>query len=108
MAYFSQEDLDRLAVGKVDSLLIFARSLSRATTRPSAAKEYAQHGVSRRLATLVRAVDNVFELLPPENEEIPERDVVVDATISIQSLLGGSIASQPFDGLSICRARVSL
>lgn len=37
----------------------------------------------RRLGTLIRAVDLVFDLLPPELDAIPERDTVVDATIAI-------------------------
>ena len=45
------------------------------------------HGYGRRLGTLVRAIDQVFNILPPEREDIPERDEVVDATIAIQSFV---------------------
>jgi hypothetical protein len=45
------------------------------------------HGFCRRLGTLIRAIDQVYEILPPERDDIPERDEVVDATISIQSFV---------------------
>ena len=51
------------------------------------AKEYASHGFGRRLGTLVRCIDNVFELLPPDREDIPSRDEVVDATVNIQAFV---------------------
>ena len=51
------------------------------------AEEHALHGFSRRLGTLIRAVNLVFDLLPPELDAIPERDTVVDATIAIQSFV---------------------
>ncbi len=43
--------------------------------------------VGRRLGTLVRAIEQVYEILPPEREDIPERGEVVDATIAIQSFV---------------------
>lgn len=49
--------------------------------------EHALHGFSRRLGTLNRAINLVFDILPPELETIPERDRVVDATIAIQSFV---------------------
>ena len=51
------------------------------------AGEHALHGFSRRLGTLIRAINLVFEWLPPELDAIPERDTVVDATIVIQSFV---------------------
>jgi len=51
------------------------------------AKEYATHGFGRRLGTLVRCIDRVFEILPPDQGAIPSRDEVVDATINIQAFV---------------------
>jgi hypothetical protein len=51
------------------------------------AKEHALHGFARRLGTLVRCIDRVFEILPPDREDIPSRDEVVDATINIQAFV---------------------
>ncbi|WP_027515680.1 hypothetical protein [Bradyrhizobium sp. WSM1417] len=47
--------------------------------------EYAQQGFCRRLETLVRSINRVYERLPPDQEKIPEREVVVDAAIAIQA-----------------------
>jgi len=47
--------------------------------------EYARHGYMRRLATIKRCIENVFTLIPPETEEIPDRSVLHDAQINIQS-----------------------
>ena len=90
MAYSSEEDLQRLAIRKMEMHRQFADLREKYITRTykvERAKEYAQHGLSRRLGTLVRSVDRVFELLPPENGQIPERDVVIDVAISIQSFV---------------------
>ncbi len=51
------------------------------------AKEHAVHGFARRLGTLVRCIDRVFEILPPDREDIPRRVEVVDATINIQAFV---------------------
>lgn len=51
------------------------------------AGEHALHGYSRRLGTLTRSINLVFEWLPPELDAIPERDTVIDATIAIQSFV---------------------
>jgi hypothetical protein len=51
------------------------------------AREFAHQGFCRRLDTMVHAIDLVFEILPPEREDIPEKDDVVGATICIQSFV---------------------
>jgi hypothetical protein len=55
------------------------------TYKTNRGAEFAKHGFCRRLGTLVRTIDLVYDLLPPEREEIPERDDVMDATIAIQA-----------------------
>ena len=57
------------------------------TYKSQRGEEYAKHGFCRRLDTLVRAVGQVYELLPPQQEEIPDDKNVVDATISIQAFV---------------------
>ncbi|MGY4500766.1 hypothetical protein ACVWYH_004697 [Bradyrhizobium sp. GM24.11] len=49
------------------------------------AAEYFLHGFVRRLGTLVRCVDNVFALIPMDTEHVPEKNVLHDAQINIQS-----------------------
>lgn len=88
--YFSAENIEKLQDGHDDVHKKFADLRQRYLVRKyksDRAKEYAAHGFGRRLGTLVRAIDQVYEILPPEMEDIPERDEVVDATIAIQSFI---------------------
>jgi hypothetical protein len=55
--------------------------------RSSAAKEYAQQGLCRRLSTLVRCIDQIFMHLPPEREDIPPSEVLTDTTIYLQAFV---------------------
>ena len=50
-------------------------------------REYAHQGFCRRLDELARAVDFVFDLLPPGLDEIRDKDNVVAATMLIQSFV---------------------
>jgi hypothetical protein len=88
--YFSEAQIAQLYDGRSKANDTFAdlrgRYLMR-TYQNTQASEHAQHGYSRRLGTLIRAIDLVFDLLPPELDAIPERDTVVDATIAIQSFV---------------------
>jgi hypothetical protein len=89
-AYFNAEKLVELNRGREEVHRQFAdlRQLYISRNYKSdRAREYANHGFSRRLGTLVRAIDQVYAILPPEREDIPERDEVVDATIAIQSFV---------------------
>jgi hypothetical protein len=90
VGYFSTEDLARMDRGRLEVHQQFADLRGRFLTRRyknERAGEHATHGFSRRLGTLVRAIDQVFKILPPEREDIPKRDEVVDATIAIQSFV---------------------
>jgi hypothetical protein len=51
------------------------------------AQEYARHGFVRRTHTLMRALARIFEVLPPDVAEIPERDMLLDATINVQAFV---------------------
>ena len=51
------------------------------------AREHADHGLARRLGTMIRCMDQVFALLPPDLDAIPDRDVTVDATVNIQAFV---------------------
>jgi hypothetical protein len=89
-AYFSAENLVTLNRGREEVHRKFADLRERYISRgyeSGRAREYAMHGFGRRLGILVRAIDQVFERLPPEREDIPDRNEVVDATIAIQSFV---------------------
>lgn len=88
--YFTAEALDDLHQGLEELHDQFAELRERYVLRPfqnAGAREHADHGFSRRLSTMVRCVDRVFEILPPDGADIPTRDETVDATINIQSFV---------------------
>lgn len=89
-SYFSIEQIAELRGGREEVHAKFAelrhRYISR-TYKSERAHEHAVNGFGRRLGTLVRAIDQVYETLPPEREDIPERNEVVDATIAIQAFV---------------------
>lgn len=87
---YSDAQITELHEGRTTANRAFANLRERYLVRgykDARAEEHAQHGFSRRLGTLIRAVDLLFDLLPPELDAIPERDTVVDATIAIQSFM---------------------
>lgn len=51
------------------------------------AKEYARHGVARRVFTLARCISQIFTHIPPELEDVPPRDLRTDATIFTQAFV---------------------
>lgn len=51
------------------------------------AREHATQGFGRRLKTMVRCMQNIFENVPPDRTELPTRDKLDDAAINIQSFV---------------------
>lgn len=89
-SYFSNKQVEEFYQGKDAANRAFADLRERYIMRgykDANAGEHALHGFSRRLGTLIRSINLVFDWLPPDLDEIPERDTVVDATIVIQSFV---------------------
>ncbi len=88
--YFSEKALAQLAEGyssvkhKYEHLVLgyFTR-----TYKDAKAQEYAMHGFVRRLKTLVRCIENVFTILPPERTALPTANELADAVINIQAFV---------------------
>lgn len=57
------------------------------TFRNSRAQEHATQGFLRRLTLLVRCIDKVFEILPPDRTTPPTSDELSDAVINIQAFV---------------------
>jgi hypothetical protein len=88
--YFTDDHIRDLAKGRREVTTQFRDLREKFLVRNNATErggEFIKHGFCRRLGTIVRSIDQVFEHLPPETEKIPERDEVVDATIAIQSFV---------------------
>ena len=85
---FSQEDLEKLQEGYLAVSAKYQRLMLAYVTRNyenPQAQEYARQGFSRRLKTLVRCIDKVFEILPPDRIDLPTNEELSDAAISIQA-----------------------
>lgn len=54
------------------------------------AKEFAHHGFCRRLQTLRRCVQNVFEIVPPDTVVVPDRERLHDAQINLQAFIANA------------------
>jgi hypothetical protein len=88
--YFKPEQLADFHRGRGEVARQFAELRERFIVRKyrnERAREYATNGFGRRLGTLVLAIDQVYKILPPEREDIPERDEVVEATMAIQAFV---------------------
>lgn len=87
-SYFNPEQQISLEEGRLAVQLkhreLQAKYLAR-EYKADRGREYAHHGFCRRLNELSRAINFVFELLPPEQNEIPDIENVVAATMLIQS-----------------------
>ncbi|MBA3708765.1 MAG: hypothetical protein H0W83_08110 [Planctomycetes bacterium] len=72
-AFFSDENLRDLRQGRHDVQAAWERLRDRIVGRrykSDKAAEYAKHGLTRRLYTLVRCIDHVFDILPPSRQDI--------------------------------------
>lgn len=88
MSFFRQEDLDSLRA-TLASIEERADALTTAfvmqSFRSNEARQYAQHGVARRVATVARCIQRVFEMIPPETENVPAEQDRQDTVIYIQA-----------------------
>lgn len=88
--YFSDDALQKLKTeyqtidGKLQKL---SEAYITRAFKNARALEHARQGFVRRLKIVVRCMDNVFGMLPPDRVELPSRDELSDATINIQSFV---------------------
>jgi hypothetical protein len=88
--YFSTTRVAELNAGRDEARRQFDDLRDRLFTRTyktDRGAEFVKHGLGRRLDILVRAIDQVWQLLPPEQEKIPPHDDVVDAGMAIRAFL---------------------
>ncbi|MCZ6838887.1 MAG: hypothetical protein O7G13_06405 [Alphaproteobacteria bacterium] len=78
------EEERQLVSAKCDELWI--SYLRRSFIEPRA-KEHAQQGFLRRLKTLVRCIENTFEILPPDRVELPSIEERADVIINLQAFI---------------------
>jgi hypothetical protein len=88
--YYSDDGLKemRAAYQTVDGKLNFLiEKYFSLDLKKARAREFATQGYPRRLKVMVRCINNVFEMIPPDSETLPSRDTLSDATINIQSFI---------------------
>lgn len=88
--FFSAQDVAELNKAKDDlhgKFNALKDKLVARTFNSDRGRAYAFEGLVRRLDTMIRAIDHVFNVLPPEQASIPETDDTVTATILIQSFI---------------------
>lgn len=86
--FFSDDDLKRLGDARADVEKRYGRlqtALLSRQLKSVRAQEYCRQGLARRLDEMSRTINFVFDILPPEQEAIPERDERIAATMLLQS-----------------------
>src|SRR5262245_50602238 len=90
LMYFTENALAQLADAyatidaKYDAL--YERYLTRRYITERG-KEFGQQGFLRRLQSLKRCIVNVYGLLPPERNEVPDADTRHDAELQVQAFV---------------------
>jgi hypothetical protein len=87
-SFFAAETLGKLAETRADIKIRFDKLQTLLLSRKfnsARAEEYARQGLGRRLDEMNRAIDFIFDILPPEQEEPPEVDNRVVTTMLLQS-----------------------
>lgn len=88
--YFSRKTLDNIAEGYVtvgaQSQKLMEAYLVHSYATPGG-REYAAQGFARRVSLLARCIRMVFQALPPDREDFPEKDQLHDADIHIQAFI---------------------
>jgi len=93
---FSEEQVADLIVGLEEvrpKLLALQERIVAAPLKSEGGREHADHGLTRRLGTMARCIEKVFELLPPAMTDVPDRNVTVDAAINIQAFVMSAFGS---------------
>jgi hypothetical protein len=90
MPIFAERVLDELAESLVSlqgRYLALAQAYVLFPYKTERGKEYGAHGYVRRFKMMNHCVQRVFQLLPPDQDNSPEEDVLLDATVCVQSFV---------------------
>lgn len=86
--YFSEQAINRLAAdyARIEPRYQELRfAYVRHPWHTDRGREFAVNGFARRLQSLHRSLANVFELLPPERDEIPDNDTRHNAELQVHA-----------------------
>lgn len=88
--FFAEPALNEMAEARMNIRGKYENLLMKFVTLPlkdATAKEYATQGYPRRLGIMAHCIHQFFETVPPDKEEIPSKEQIFDATVSIQAFL---------------------
>lgn len=51
------------------------------------AREFATNGFSRRLKLLIRCIENIFEIVPPDRDDLPSSEELSDVNINLHAFI---------------------
>lgn len=88
--YFSAEQVQELEEEHLqlkEKYVNLLTAYSQLKFKNNEAYEYARHGFMRRVGTLQRCIENIYEISPPDREEKPSREECVDLDINLQSFI---------------------
>jgi hypothetical protein len=94
--FYSDKQLEKLQAnlqsidGRTNNLLLKYAAHSFACQK---AQEFARQGFGRRVQTLRRCVQRVFEVVPPASVAVPDRDRLYDAQINLQAFLANAFGA---------------
>jgi len=88
--FFSETNIDSLLEARSQSIDEIARVNYRTINhayKSDRGKEHGHHGFSRRLRTISRAIERIFEFVPPGIDRLPDREERIDAEAFLQALI---------------------
>jgi hypothetical protein len=91
--FYSEKDLEELQLklqgieGRTNNLLLKYMAHSFTSEK---GREFASYGFGRRMQTLRRCIQKVFEVVPPDTVIVPERGQLDDAQINLQAFVANA------------------
>lgn len=88
--FFTEDGVERMELQILEMKEKYKEILGKFVQRNyecSKAEEFAKHGYGRRLRVMVRCIENVYELLPPDYDGIPVEDTLIEATIYLHAFI---------------------
>ncbi|MBD9636060.1 hypothetical protein IB277_07105 [Ensifer sp. ENS07] len=88
--YFAENALNELATGFKEiepKYLALREAFVRHPYKTERGREYGTHGFGRRIGTLARCIQRVFSDLPPDQAGLPQRETLLDVSISLQAMV---------------------
>lgn len=92
MSHYGAQDIRQLDEGKDQALSDLAEAWHQVVTlsfavKSADARAYLAHGVARRLKLIQRCFSNIFDIFPPEREDLLDKDSLSDLNINLHAFV---------------------